>query len=68
VENPCEYISAKQVARTLNLHPNAVARVVAAANVRILAIPGCYPKYNRADVEALLQPVRAGEQRQSIAS
>lgn len=69
MENPCKFINGKQVASRLSIHPNSVRRVMAAAGVRTLAIPGCYPKYHVDDVEALLVPVRAGRQQaETVAS
>jgi hypothetical protein len=69
VKDSCEEtINQKQASQILGISQNAFGRVAARAGLRVIDIPGTHKRYFREEVSALLTPIKAGEQRQAVAS
>lgn len=53
-DSPSEYcLSAKRVGELLSRDVRSVAKIAAAAGIRVCVLPGVAPRYHKGDVESL---------------
>lgn len=66
-----EYVSGRHFARLIGRSPSSVGLVAEAAGIRVQRIPGLAPRYNLADINALVASsvqVPARPQREAVSA